>query len=320
MSGPRYSIIPGGAVIDHELEGRDLQVLCYLGTYTDKQGWVEMPQGVIADKLNCSRSTVQRSLARLITREWVELRAVETVSGRVYATHAYRVRMERDQPNMLEVGEETLPTGAQGVPKILGRGCPPMDGQGVPTQDGHITTLRDQVRNHTTTDAREVDVNSIAEEIAQLCNVDPVKHPAWLSSGPGHVIQSWLDAGYSREHLIEGVRRTMARHPTRVISSINFFRPIWPRVRAEMEAPIPQPEAIDGGSSETLRNGFAGRINPQSDRSQCSPYASFNERRWKEAWANVERAVHQTGTDGAGAGTEADQAIVGRLSEPEKLG
>lgn len=34
----RYSIIPGMAVTDPNLEGRDLQVLCLLGRHTDRDG------------------------------------------------------------------------------------------------------------------------------------------------------------------------------------------------------------------------------------------------------------------------------------------
>ncbi|ODN70203.1 hypothetical protein [Methylobrevis pamukkalensis] len=44
MSGPRYSIIPAGAVVDPRLEGRDLQVLALLGIHANELGWCRRSQ------------------------------------------------------------------------------------------------------------------------------------------------------------------------------------------------------------------------------------------------------------------------------------
>jgi hypothetical protein len=82
---------------------------------------------------------------------------------------------------------------------------------------------------------------AIADEIAALCGVDPMK-ASWLRSNPAHVVQMRLADGYTCTHLIEGVRWAMATKRDGPPHSINYFREIWKRVRSEMERPVPQPQ------------------------------------------------------------------------------
>ncbi|MEI9804076.1 MAG: helix-turn-helix domain-containing protein [Pseudolabrys sp.] len=121
MTDRRYSIIPARAVADPRLEGRDLQVLCFLGMHTDKLGWCFLGQGMIAEKIGCGRSTVQRSVARLIDAGFVETR--EFNGARPHACHAYRVIMDLDDPQL------TPPTDADDDDSDGSR-CP---------QGGHLT-------------------------------------------------------------------------------------------------------------------------------------------------------------------------------------
>ncbi|WP_164527923.1 hypothetical protein [Georhizobium profundi] len=94
MSQARFSIIPGWIVTDPRLKGRDLQVLCLLGRYTDRQGWCVRSQVKMAGQLNCARSTVQLSLDRLVTIGAVEKRAGVSRDGRD-TSYWYRVIYDR---------------------------------------------------------------------------------------------------------------------------------------------------------------------------------------------------------------------------------
>jgi hypothetical protein len=100
MSNPRFSIIPAGAVTDRSLEPRDLQVLCLLGRHTDQDGWCVRSQVKMAREIDCGRGSVQRSLGRLYEAGWVEKKRRDTVveaeNGHTSASHAYRVRLDRD--------------------------------------------------------------------------------------------------------------------------------------------------------------------------------------------------------------------------------
>ncbi len=91
MNEPRLSIIPGWIIADPRLKGKDLQVLCMLGRNANtRHGWCRRSQVKLAQALNCSRSTVQASITRLVEIGALERREVVSVSGRDSA-HWYRV-------------------------------------------------------------------------------------------------------------------------------------------------------------------------------------------------------------------------------------
>lgn len=98
----RLSIIPAGAVTDERLEPRDLQVLCLLGRHIDKLGWCFRSQVKMAAELHCGRSSVQRSVDRLIEAGWVEKKRRGQAlpegeeAGQPHAAYAYRVVLDRD--------------------------------------------------------------------------------------------------------------------------------------------------------------------------------------------------------------------------------
>lgn len=96
----RLSIIPAGAVTDRNLEPRDLQVLCLLGRHTDRAGWCVRSQVKMAAEIACGRSSVQRSLERLVDAGWVQKKqrgVPEGVEpGQPSASYAYRVILDRD--------------------------------------------------------------------------------------------------------------------------------------------------------------------------------------------------------------------------------
>lgn len=93
MRGPRYSIIPSGAVFDDRLQGRDLQVLAVLGTHTDDGGWAIRSQVKMAAAMRCARSTVQASLTRLVDAGYVEVFGNKRRDGGD-SSNWYRVRLD----------------------------------------------------------------------------------------------------------------------------------------------------------------------------------------------------------------------------------
>src|SRR5262245_54540723 len=101
----RYSTIPGGAVTDPRLEPRDFQVLALLGRHTKNGGWCWRSQVKMARELKCGRSTVQRSLDRLVAAGWVEKRlrgrgsAEPNAEKQPFAPHWYRVKLDNEVPD-----------------------------------------------------------------------------------------------------------------------------------------------------------------------------------------------------------------------------
>ncbi|TIW44617.1 MAG: MarR family transcriptional regulator, partial [Mesorhizobium sp.] len=94
LGRPRISIIPADAVTDSSLEGRDLQVLALLGRHTDNRGWCCRSQVKMAKELGCGRATVQRSITRLVSAGYLQLRVKVRDSG-ADAAHEYRVVLDR---------------------------------------------------------------------------------------------------------------------------------------------------------------------------------------------------------------------------------
>jgi predicted transcriptional regulator len=99
MNEPRLSIIPGWIIADPRLKGKDLQVLCMLGQNANtRHGWCRRSQVKLAQALNCSRSTVQSAISRLVEIGAVERREVVSANGRDSA-HWYRVIYDSNVPS-----------------------------------------------------------------------------------------------------------------------------------------------------------------------------------------------------------------------------
>ena len=131
MADPRLSIIPAGAVTDPNIEGRDLQVLCLLGRHIDDGGWCRRSQVKMARELHCARSTIQVSLARLVTAGWVQQRVEERPSG-ADSAHSYRVILDRDEPRTESMAEPDSSPQLDEGGADLSAGVPIQDRQGVP--------------------------------------------------------------------------------------------------------------------------------------------------------------------------------------------
>lgn len=147
MNGPRFSIIPAGAIFDRSLEPRDLQVIGLLGCHTDKAGWCSRSQVKMARELRCSRGSVQNALDRLCEAGWVEKKRrdveVEEAGKHPSRAYAYRVLLDRDdfafesvtrdaeedeEPSHAEIASEEAgcqPIGTPPAPAEIAPGCQP---------------------------------------------------------------------------------------------------------------------------------------------------------------------------------------------------
>lgn len=220
MSGPRYSIIPGDAVTDIRLEGRDLQVLALLGTHTDNHGWCSRSQVKMGRQLHCARSTIQRSLARLIECGYLQQRSLLRENGGDRA-HEYRVLLDDVRPaefindidgspaadaassaeGEASSGEAApLPTGGH-PPAHRWAPLPAQDGQGVPSHGWapNRTTLPERSERETRA-RRDPEAERQAAVVAAEADAafmawfstwptagsDPIDrtHKAWLALSP----------------------------------------------------------------------------------------------------------------------------------------
>lgn len=140
MNGPRFSIIPAGAIFDRSLEARDLQVIGLLGCHTDKLGWCSRSQVKMARELGCSRGTVQNALDRLCNAGWVEKKRrdteVEEAGKQPSRSYAYRVLLDRDDFAFEGVTQDAEQDEASSHAETAseGAGCQPVGTPPVPTE------------------------------------------------------------------------------------------------------------------------------------------------------------------------------------------
>lgn len=307
-SRPRYSIIPGGAVTDRQLEPRDLQVLCLLGRHTDKLGWCFRSQVEMAEELDCGRATLQRSLARLQEAGWVEVR-----DRKRHSYYAYRVVMDRDDekigPSEYQVEAQLIEQGAhQRAP------MPVQSGQG----GAHTYVGIERPSEEESSSggiAREPLITqeaiSTAEIIATIAGYpDPKAWPPGWCGAPMRV-EAFLREGYHPQHMIAAATEVMAGNPNAKAWTIGYFEKAFARAKARQEAPLPKAEitGVSNGRAETVRNGFVGRIAPRANRSR----GTFKEERWSDAFENVDRGLGIAGADEPGGGEQISAAAAGRL-------
>lgn len=245
MSEHRYSIIPGGAVTDPNLEPRDLQVLCLLGRHTNRLGWCHRSQGKMAEEIRSSRSSVQRSLVRLYEAGWVErkLRSVgrsEAKPDRPHTYHAYRVKIDREcLPDVssefavdeAEGDERCSPVGTPNPP--VGTGCPPMRGH------HECPPMNEVVVEVARASLVSAEAMALAEEIATMAGLpDPMAWPPGWCGAPMRV-QAFLTEGYHPDILRVAAREVMAGKRDGPPHSISYFERPFAKARARHAAPLP---------------------------------------------------------------------------------
>lgn len=131
MSGPRYSVIPSGAVLDRSLMRGDLDVLCLLGMSADTDtGWCRRSQVKMAKQLEVARSTVQASINRLVDAGWVERRMLKVPgeAGQRDSAHEYRVVLDVAERPSAQQSCENIPSDpCRSVGTPAGTSAPPAD-------------------------------------------------------------------------------------------------------------------------------------------------------------------------------------------------
>lgn len=145
----------------------------------------------------------------------------------------------------------------------------------------------------------------VADEITSIAGVDPAKHAKWFMAGPALIIQRWLDAGYQRWQLIEGVRRGMSKR-TGPPDTVNYFGPIWQLVRGEAESQAPPPTPPSATAKPFTHTPRPGSREDRQER-------TANARRKLREYA------YGPDIDGTGAGGEADRPLLGGLSLPKPV-
>ena len=274
MSQARFSIIPGWIVTDPRLKGRDLQVLCLLGRYTDRQGWCVRSQVKMAGQLNCARSTVQLSLDRLVTIGAVEKRAGVSRDGRD-TSYWYRVIYDRavvaeemavwdegeadDLPDEAvdeaggNLGIQSLETMASGqtpadisAPPADPASAPPADPRSAPYKNDPTLTTQAERRER---DARERGIDSDLE-------------------GKGAVGSAPAEEARAAERAF---KRAFPRWPTYVGDSEDAARRAWMKLSPDERA-----EAVDRIDDYRAAAKAGGR------KTICSFAVYLAEKRWEK--------------------------------------
>jgi hypothetical protein len=129
MSGPRYSVIPGGAPTDPRLKGKALQVLCILGRHTDRKGWCTRSQVGMSRLLGCSPSTVNAAVKLLVECGYLEQRRLVRDDGGDRASE-YRVLLDDVRPaEFINISDELEDDGAESDTPPVGIQTPPVSAQ-----------------------------------------------------------------------------------------------------------------------------------------------------------------------------------------------
>lgn len=214
-TGPRLSIIPGWIITDPRLKGKDLQVLCMLGRNANtRHGWCRRSQVQLAKALDCSRSTVQAAINRLVEIGAVERREVVSSNGRDSA-HWYRVVYdievessafdawdEQDQqefdPNSDDF-EATTPAGIPAPPADPGQ-APPAGSGPAPINASSLTPpdKRDQrearERVPSSSEGQGVVNAALVKRVQKFCTGDGYREgewPKWSGSTIGYIAQQF---------------------------------------------------------------------------------------------------------------------------------
>lgn len=307
----RYSIIPARAVTDTRLEGRDLQVLCFLGTHTDKLGWCFMRQGLIADKLGCGRSTVQRSLARLCEAGWVQTRAFG--GSRPHACHAYRVIMDTDDVTIAppeypvdgaDDDERCPPVGTSGDEVHHPRAPVPMHGRAPPPPEVPTYTWAHNDQDSGggsgsgSARAREgcvisAQAQTFALELAAIAGHDPeFLPPKWMSEGPAARVQMMLDRGWQPAMMRETAQAVMRHKRDGPPNTIRYFEQPFARAHALQSTPAPLPSV----TAEPMDKPHAQAADPNDWRTR----RDAKHRAFAELRASNQQARERGSDDGNG--------------------
>jgi hypothetical protein len=107
MSGPRYSIFPADALDDGRVTDLHLRVLGDFGRASDRNGWLQANQGLMAKRLGRSRETINRTIRDLV--EWGYVRKKQRFSGKDGRQMINDYQVVMDRAERVEDAGETQP-------------------------------------------------------------------------------------------------------------------------------------------------------------------------------------------------------------------
>lgn len=287
-TGPRLSIIPGWIITDPRLKGKDLQVLCMLGRNANtRHGWCRRSQVQLAKALDCSRSTVQAAINRLVDIGALERREVVEKSGRDSA-HWYRVVYDSvvDSPAFdawdAEDEQEFDPNHeVENRATPAGRSAPPADpGQAPPADPGpapiNVSSLTPHdKRNQREARAREPSdghgsVNAaLIKRVQNFCTGEGYKEgkwPKWTGSTIGHITQQFAKltqeqqdaACEGRDVFLAKCERDRVRKPMPVA---NYFRDlVWEMLTDADRTEFSAKHGVHGGCAPSVNGRIAAPI------------------------------------------------------------
>lgn len=254
MSGPRYSLIPGDASTDPRLKGKALQVLCILGSHTNRGGWCSRSQVKMAAQLQCARSTIQTAISILVECGYVQQQErFHPNNGK--RSHEYRVLLDDKRPaefinSVDDSDDDDDDDFADTAPPHAGIPASPM-----PPQNRHGDAGLEPASNRTTSSNNDLE------------------RDARSPLGSGSEIRKKLDAGAERAALADTARADEAfmsqfrQWPKQDNDNIVRSHGSWSRLseadRAAASAAVPV---------------FIAKL--RIDRAHCRFFTFIEERKW----------------------------------------
>lgn len=289
-TGPRLSIIPGWIITDPRLKGKDLQVLCMLGRNANtRHGWCRRSQVQLAKALDCSRSTVQAAINRLVEIGAVERREVVEKSGRDSA-HWYRVvydsvadssafdawdaEDEKEFDPNGEVENGGTPAGIP-APPADPESAPPAGSGPAPINASSLTPpdKRDQrearERGPSVSDGHGAVNAAMIKRVQKFCTGDGYREgewPKWASSTIGYIAQQFAKlTPEQQDAACEGRDVFLAKcereRVTKPMPVGNFFRDlVWEMLTEADRSALAAKHAGNGNQSVVVNGRLAAPI------------------------------------------------------------
>jgi hypothetical protein len=287
-TGPRLSIIPAWIITDPRLKGKDLQVLCMLGRNANtRHGWCRRSQVQLSKALDCSRSTVQAAINRLVEIGALERREVIEKSGRDSA-HWYRVvydsvvdssafdawDAEDEQefdPNQ-ELENRGTPAGIS-APPADPESAPPAGSGPAPINASSLTPpdKRNQreARERGSSEVHGTINAALIKRVQSFCTGHGYREgewPKWMGSTIGHIAQQFAkltgeqqDAACAgRDVFLAKCERDRTSKPMPVA---NYFRDlVWEMLTDADRSAFASKHAGQGGPQQAVNGRIAAPI------------------------------------------------------------
>jgi len=260
--GPRFAWVSGDAIFDPDLTRLDIVVFAALATFADKNGFCVRSQVKLANELRMARTTLIRSIKRLVASGWLLITKGERPDGG-RCSHTYRVLRKKTGEAEPELEASSPPARSRDFELQNGHGLSHTrnnhknnlqktkkeedkpaestadleqgrEGDGdrnpVPEQDGRA---QGEGGKTGTEDAERQYVERAVQALA-LVGLDLTSGDLHGGAGP---LSAWYRAGYDLQHdILPAVLRVLKKAPSRVRSLKYFNRAVMAAHRARLDA------------------------------------------------------------------------------------